>query len=202
MAIYLKENEIGYDSTLVGFPGLGSCMGVAIITTTGIFGFHSYGNNNTRGGTFGDYSRDHTHYGVVLQLYGSAVWDNRYAGKGKFGSWADEMKFIGNQLNYHGKVGGFDISNMTSGITTVVGESAYLEYRRDSLTHEVEIHYSKSADVDHQTDISPHTGVRVIKPDQQVTLPYKNKFISTATPKSGGSFSQAGDDGYFEFILP
>jgi hypothetical protein len=38
MAIFLKENEVGFDAQKIGFPGLGSCMAIVLQTPHGLFG--------------------------------------------------------------------------------------------------------------------------------------------------------------------
>jgi hypothetical protein len=203
MAIYLKENEIGFDTATVGFPGLGSCMGVVLQTDHGLFGFHAYGNNNNKGSTFGDYCRKHAQYGTAFHLYGSSRWANRYNGQGNmFVAWLEEMKFVAGQLNYHGRVSGFDLSNKASGVPTVPGESAYLQYTLDSLSSAVTIRYAESKHVDYREANDATTTVRVIRPDQTIAAPYKDKVVQAVTPKTGSAnLSTVGDDGFYTVVL-
>ncbi|MGH7554185.1 MAG: hypothetical protein ACREMQ_14355 [Longimicrobiales bacterium] len=203
MAVFLKENQIGFDAATVGFPGLGSCMGVVLQTNHGLFGFHAFGNNNNKGSTFGDYCRKHTQYGPALHLYGSSRWANRYDGLGNmFVAWLEEMKFVAGQLNYHGSVSGFDLSNKSSGVPTVGGESAYLQYMLASLSGAVTIRYAESEKVDYQEGIDATTTVRVIKPDQTIDAPHNNKVMQSVTPKVGSSnLSTVGDDGFYTVVL-
>jgi hypothetical protein len=202
VTIHPKENEIGFDTTKIGFPGLGSCMGIVLHTDHGLFGFHAYGNNNPKGEAFDRYCRGHTRFGTALHLYGSALWDNRYAGANKFLSWVEEMTFVARQLNYRGRVSGFDLSNKASGVPAVPGESAFLVYKRHPTTSTVSLAFAESKNLDQTVVIDPSTTVRHIRPDKSIATPYKDKVVQTVKPKAGHSLSTVGDDGFYSFILP
>ena len=203
MGIYLKENEIGFDVKKVGFPGPGILHGDRAQTDHGLFGFHSFGNNNPKGGTFGTYCQTHAHYGTPVHLYGSCRWEKRYAGGNKFLSWVEEMKFIALQINYGGTVSGFDISNKASGVATVGNNSAYLEYKRDSTNSQVSIRFADSDAVTTTSQEGVATPVRVIRPNNEVATPYKSKVVASAKPKAGGAgFANVGVDGFYSIRLP
>ena len=202
MAIFLKENEVGFDARKIGFPGLGSCMAIVLQTPHGLFGFHSFGNNNSKGTTFGTFASGHARYGPLLHLYGSAVFAKRYAGSGKFLQWLAEMKFVVGQLNYRGTVSGFDIGHPGSGVPLAANKSAYLLYKRDTTTGAVSLRYASSDDVTYNRANDPATTVRVIRPDQTVAVPHNNSVVQTVTKNAGTNLSAVGDDGFYSIVLP
>lgn len=203
MTIHLKENEIGFDATKVGFPGLGSCMGVVLQTTHGLFGFHAYGNNNPKGASFDSFCRTHALYGSAVHLFGSSRWARRYDGRpSRFLAWVEEMTFVAGQLNYHGPVSGFDLSNRASGVPHDAAGGAFLLYKLDPTNSTVTIRYAQSQHVDHREVNDPATTVRVVRPDLSIAVPYKNKVVQKVKPKPGNTLSTAGDDGFYSFVVP
>jgi hypothetical protein len=147
MAIYLAENRIGFDASLVGFPTLGSCMGLALQTDQGLFGFHVYGSDSNKAPAFNAYCTQHARYGRPVGLYGSCRWNKRYDGApNRFVAWLTEIRALATQLNYRGQVTGSDLSTRTAGITDV--GSGYVEYEAQP-GGQVVIRYARMEDVDH-----------------------------------------------------
>src|SRR4051812_1959259 len=92
---YLAENQVGFDSLLIGFPGLGSCMGFAMHTPHGLFGFHLFGTNNLKTPEFGKFCTTHASYGPASHIYGSCNFVKRYGSStGRFQAWLAEMRSI------------------------------------------------------------------------------------------------------------
>jgi hypothetical protein len=202
MPTYLAENEIGFDTSLVGFPGLGSCMGVVLQTAHGLFGFHAYGSNSNKTPSFGTWSSQHGSYGPPTHLYGSCRWDKRYAGRNLFVSWLEEMRGIATALNYHGPVSGFDLSSEAAGIGDL--GSAYLEYERPLTGSNVVIRYAHMDKVDQGISTTTPTTVQVIRPDLNLAPPYKNKVTVSVTPKAGSGLDDTAnlnDRGFYSVTL-
>jgi hypothetical protein len=55
MAKYLNEHQVGFDTTLVGFPNLGDCLAVVLQSTGGLFGFHITPGNQRQSGEFAQF---------------------------------------------------------------------------------------------------------------------------------------------------
>ena len=75
MPIFLAEDEIGFDSTLVGFPTLGGCMAVAMQSPHGLFGFHIPPAHESRSPKFAEFCSGHQQFGEAIHLYGSCKWN-------------------------------------------------------------------------------------------------------------------------------
>ena len=39
--VYLATHEVGFDSVAIGFPFLGDCMGVVVVGSEGLCGWHA-----------------------------------------------------------------------------------------------------------------------------------------------------------------
>jgi hypothetical protein len=199
MGTYLAENQVGYDPLLVGFPGLGSCMGCALRVPGGLFGFHIYGTNSSKPPSFNEYVNAHGGYGAASHLYGSCKFVNRYTATNRFAKWLEEMRAIAAALGYHGPASGYDLTSPSSGLADI--GSAYLEYAINPISHNVDIRYAHMDQIDAPKHVDAGTGVRVIKPDLTRDLPYLNRVTRVATPKPGASMTTAGDNGFYSVTI-
>ena len=129
MSKFLNEHEVDFDPDHIGFPQLGDCMAMVLLTDTGLFGHHVTPGNARQVGTFGTFVRSRAP-GNMLRLYGTCYRTNRYGGsKSTKTDWKLEMTTIANLLGYHGPVSGFDTSASSTGITK--DETTFVEYQRN-----------------------------------------------------------------------
>jgi hypothetical protein len=126
---YLNEHEVDFDPDNIGFPNLGDCMAVVLLTEAGLFGHHITPGNARQAGAFATFISSRTP-GTMLRLYGTCYRENRYGGaKSTKADWKQEMTRIANLLVYSGPVSGFDTSASSTGITK--DEQTYVEYQRN-----------------------------------------------------------------------
>jgi len=153
MAKYLVEDEVGFDSELIGFPKLGGCMAVVLQTDQGLYGFHITPGNARKSPGFALFIQNNGLHGNPVHLYGSCYWNNRYLHA--FGSqksqWEKEMKEIATAIGYHGPASGFDTSAAMSHADKAMNRttkthsgSNYVEYRRVAATNKCRIFYKKN----------------------------------------------------------
>jgi hypothetical protein len=204
MGIYLNEHEIGFDTYEVGFPNLGGCMGVVLLTEHGLFGYHlpPMTLDSGRAGEFAGFCQSHRHFGKLLHLFGSCKRETRY-GTGRFMKWAEEMKSLATALGYRGQVSGYDMPvTERSGSGTDVG-TGYIEYTRDRLSGAVTVSHSQMASVVPQKLKDSATEIRTIaKRDGKLQLspPYNYNVIQSVT-KTANAMTPVGDDGFYTFVL-
>lgn len=210
MAIFLAEDEIGFDEDRVGFPKLGGCMAVALLTPHGFFGFHNPPGHTDRTGPFAAFCGQHAQYGPPTCLYGSCKWQNRYAGGysadarktlgAPFVQWVEEMKEIARHLNFTGKVAGLDLTAAPLGIPND-GSAAYCEYKLSTASGKTQIRFSLMSDTQSTTDKDLGTAIRKIHPNHELKTPYLGN-ITTGMQSTKGRFSVSDEtDGYYEFTI-
>jgi len=210
MAVFLAEDEVGFDANRVGFPKLGGCMAVALLTPHGFFGFHNPPGHTERTGPFAAFCRQHAQYGPPTRLFGSCKWRNRYLGgysadsKAKLGNpfvqWVEEMREIARYLNYTGKVVGLDLTAPPLGIPND-GSAAYCEYKLNTATGKTQIRFSLMSDTSSTSEKDLETEIRKVHPDMQLKVPYLGG-ITTGMRSTAGGFSVSDKtDGYYSFVI-
>lgn len=203
MAIYLVEDEIGFDTGLIGYPSLGGCMAVALQTEHGLFGFHDPPGHTARTTKFDEFCRAHTQYGALLNLFGSCKWTDRYAGGSAFTQWVAEMRDIAGKLNFTGVVSGLDITSAATGITNI--GAAYVEYVRSITSGAVQIKYAYMAGLDVKKEKDETSGIQKIHPDMSTQAPYLNKVTKDVTGAMGAVDDQTTGGktatGFYSFRL-
>jgi hypothetical protein len=149
MPKYLNEHQVGFDTSVIGFPNLGDCLAVVLQTTGGLFGFHITPGNARQSGSFATFIQQKLGLGGVttVQLYGSCHWGNRYK-VGAAAKWQTEMQEIASALGHVGPVSGFDSSTGRSRIAA--DETTYIEYRMDRGGG-CTIHYKRMAKMNVQS---------------------------------------------------
>ncbi len=126
MAIFLNEHQIGFDTTTVGFPNLGDCMGLVLAVPGGMLGFHVMPGAAVRAGEFQKFFT--ARVAGATHLYGVCYRSRRYGStdqSAQVRGWTQEMTGIANTLSYHGPVSGFDTAKRT-GIKA--DEATYVEF--------------------------------------------------------------------------
>jgi len=128
MALYLKERELGFDPTTIGFPSIHGCMAIVYVVPNGLFGYHNYGGSANaawadRANAFNSYVQHHILRGAASRLYGVTFVGLRY-GPPQQDNWVGELTSFAGALGYNGKIRGYDLSG-----DGMVG-SAYVEFRK------------------------------------------------------------------------
>lgn len=180
MAVYLVEDEAGFDADTVGFPSLGGCMAFVVVCDNGLFGYHITPGHKDRVGVFREYCTtgpSSAQWGVIRHLYGSCYWRNRYAGgDNKFFQWVDEMRYLAGELQYNGGFSGFDTSATQTNIT--LADATYLEYRLVPGNNRCTIHYQNMVRINLTKTVEAATGVRRLTASGQQVVPYLNKVVT------------------------
>ena len=183
MAIYLAEDQVGFDANKIGFPTLGGCMGIAVQNSVGLYGFHNPPGHNQRSTEF---AKLYTGQPADL-LITCARWSTRYAALANpFLQWLSEMKEIAELIKYSGPVMGFDLSSLLGGKTRNIGsnESAYCEFVLDAdgaLSIGCSLTSNTTATMTHDTG----TAIRRIAANKSASVPYKGHVFSNVASNSG-----------------
>jgi hypothetical protein len=141
---FLNEKEVGFDRDLIGFPNLGDCMAVVLLTQSGLFGYHFMPFTASEAGAFGTFITGRVP-GRMLRLYGTCSRERRWPAEentteSRKRVWQQEMTTIAKNINYQGKVSGFDTSESNTGIKAFKYkdeennsklDTVYVEYRLD-----------------------------------------------------------------------
>lgn len=206
MAIHLMEHQVGFDPAVAGFPSLGDCMAVGLLTTRGIYGYHYTPAPIVQVAQFAQYVTNNLALGeTFLRLYGSCFWRRRYV-IDPTGGWQTEMTNIANALNFHGRVTGYDTSASSH---TNVNETTYLEYR--TAGNKCKIFYKRSSKMMfykpkmnaapgiQRIRVDPPTGNYVmINPTEQKNI-YGAMVVGTDSNK--GELHEAGFSGKHSFDI-
>ncbi|HVJ53292.1 MAG TPA: hypothetical protein VM689_12570 [Aliidongia sp.] len=210
MTVYLVEDEVGYDTDSVGFPNLGGCLAVVLMTEHWLYGFHITPGNTRKIREFLDFVLSYGPRGEYLQLYGTCNRANRYPVQPKQ-QWQQEMGEIANALNYHGKISGYDLSSWAAKITAT--EATYVEYRRIAGERKCSIHFKRMSKMDCTTGtMQPGVMIRKIVPDRampgsyKLAVPYNNRVTIGAqvidTADNGGQLHTVSFLGLESFERP
>ena len=114
--IYLCEREIGYDPKCIGFPSIGGCRAVVVVTAGGIFGFHLNGSlNSGKKDKFSQFISGHNRGGAATAIYVACK-------EARSGRDVAEIKEIATAIGYTGDINWADLSSIEAG-------SAYVEIR-------------------------------------------------------------------------
>lgn len=219
MAKFLVEDEVGFDLQHIGFPNLGGCMALVLLTDQGLYGFHITPGNSRKAPIFAQFIQNTGPGGNMRRLYGSCYFQNRYAGKingmGSLDQWKDEMKNIANAIGFQGKVSGYDLSTWNShsdktmlkvtGGKTHKGTN-YLEYYADPSGQKCRIFYKKM-------DKMQLTPAAFVTTDQirkilgnNLVNPVKNTVTASAdivtTTGNKGKLHEVGFYGRHSFDIP
>ncbi|WP_137177496.1 hypothetical protein [Roseomonas sp. AR75] len=128
MTAFLREREMGFDASRLGFPSVANCLALCYVTPNGLFGLHNNGamtpqTRAERATAFGNWVMNHANYAKGTRLYGvTFAANNRYSASPD-AEWAEELAVFATALGFSGKLRGYDLRN---GVTT---NSAYVEYR-------------------------------------------------------------------------
>ncbi len=219
MAKFLVEEEVGYDPQHIGFPNLGGCMALVLLTDQGLYGFHITPGNARKAPVFLQFIQNTGPGGTMKRLYGSCYFLNRYAGKvnglDSLGQWKDEMKNIANALGFHGKVTGYDLSTWNSHsdktMKDVLGNKThkgvnYLEYVKDPSGQKCRIFYKKMEKMQLTPGAFAATDpIRKIM-GSNLANPVKNTITSSAdivtTTGNKGKLHEVGFFGRHSFDIP
>lgn len=199
MAIYLAEDEVGFDANKIGFPTLGSCMGLAVQNGAGLYGFHIPPGHNERSTAFAD-----LYAGQPANLLIScARWNARYDGAvNTFLSWLAEVQEIAGLIGYSGQVMGFNLSTLLGGNAQRLadGESAYCEFTV-AADGSISIGCSLTSNTQATKVYDTGTTVRRINANKTATVPYKGHVFSNVVSTSGGFTGAAAGKGTFQVTI-
>lgn len=221
MPLYLVEEEVGFDQQLIGFPNLGGCMALVLLTDHGLYGFHITPGNARKSPVFQQFiqSKWPATTGIAKHLYGSCYWGNRYQGTingmNQKEQWKDEMKQIAQSIGFSGSASGYDTSAWNSHAdktmkTTDFGKSHkgvnYLEYRRDPSGLKCSIFYKKMSKMQTTPGVfNPTDPIRKII-GNNLANPIKNTITTAASviPTAGnkGEIHEVGYVGLHTFDIP
>jgi hypothetical protein len=119
--MFLGEREIGFDTNQIGFPSIGGCRAIVLVTGGGIFGFHLSGTlNQVKKDAFTNFIQTHAQRDPKRNLYiASRVGGNAQHTKAE--EVHAEIKEIARGLGFVGSVYWADVSS-------VPGNSAYVQF--------------------------------------------------------------------------
>jgi hypothetical protein len=143
MPVYLKEDMVGADPDIVGFPHVLLCMAVVCTTGSDLYGVH-IGDISTTDPTVDLFKSwlagRNVAGGDIRAVYASANFPIRYQDHSGPGSdltmlWTTEMNGIAKGLGYKGPFCGFD--------TSVIApkDGTYIEFWNDALHSACRIFY-------------------------------------------------------------
>lgn len=121
MPIQLSEREIGYDVAAIGFPSIGGCRAIVLVTAGGLFGLHLSGTSTPqKEQNFVQFVTGHPQGGAAAKrnLYIAA----RVGGNSQHtnaGECYAEIKRYAAALGYNGSIYWADLSNV-NGISAYV----------------------------------------------------------------------------------
>jgi len=121
MPIQLSEREIGFDPAAIGFPSIGGCRAIVLVTATGLFGLHLSGTSSAqKEQNFAQFVTGHPQGGAAAKrsLYIAA----RVGGNSQHTSSGEcyaEIKKYAAALGYNGPTYWADLSNV-NGISAYV----------------------------------------------------------------------------------
>ena len=119
--MYLGEREIGFDANQIGFPSIGGCRAIVLVTGGGLFGFHLSGTlTQVKRDALAQFIQGHAQGDHKRNLYiASRVGGN--AQHTNAGEVHAEIKEIAQALGFNGSVYWADVSS-------VPGASAYVQF--------------------------------------------------------------------------
>ena len=201
MATYLREDEVGHDPNVIGFPTLGSCMGLAVVTANGLYGFHMPPGHENRIGGFETLYHGH----APLKLLSCCRFAHRYQATGGQGflKWLQEIKIFGRAIGYRGPVLGVDLSSLLGDNTGVIagGESAYCQFTL-MPGGAVSVGASLTSNTAATTTIQVGTAIRRLDAAAGRHVPYQSKVISQIAPTPGNTLTApANGKALYEFSL-
>jgi len=159
MGRYLNEREVGVAQDEIGFPNIGDCLGVVLLTPTEMFGFHAMPGDSARVTAMARFIG--TKLSTAIRLYGSCIRKKRYGGDDQ--QWREEMLVIAAGLNYHGPASGFDMPAYPNKKDGTV-DTTYLEYRRSPGATTCTIYYKRMSKMD-----TPSGGNFTTEPVERIT---------------------------------
>jgi hypothetical protein len=181
LAVYLVEDEVGFDPNLVGFPSLGGCMAFAVQLEDGLWGFHIPPGHKERVSAFKEHCGP---FVGIRRLFGSCYWANRYAGaEHPFMAWLDEMRYLASVLGFSGPMTGFNTSAIQTNIA--LADATYLEYRRNAITNSCSIHYAKMDYVTATKTTQEGTAVRRLAANGTASVPFKSRVVTAVAHNVG-----------------
>jgi hypothetical protein len=178
MPTYLMENEVDFATDVVGFPGIGSCMGMVLQTRNGMFGYHVPPGSEDRSRGFAQFVKQHAHYGEMIGMYTGCRFQVRWNGGGGAQKWREEVKYMATMIGYQGMIWGFDMTSPGTGITAAAEDNAYIEFKlkagRDTPT--IKVALMSDMNTDRQTVPQASTSIRKVwtvgKIGYELKLPY------------------------------
>ena len=120
--MYTGEREIGFDASEIGFPSIGGCRAIVLVTGGGLFGFHLSGTRNqTKLNAFSTFIQGHPQRDPKRNLYIAS----RVGGNSQHSNAEEcyaEIKDFAQALAFDGPMYWADLSS-------VGGASAYVEFK-------------------------------------------------------------------------
>jgi len=200
MAVYLREDEVGHDPNLIGFPTLGSCMGLAVVTDNGLYGFHMPPGHEDRIGAFSAIYAGNS----PEILLSCCRFSHRYKGANPFFKWLQEIKIFGRAIGYKGLVEGVNLSTLlgsANGYIEDKTESAYCQYTLAS-DGTVSVGASLTSNVTATKTVDLNTPIRRVASSGQSSVPYKSNVITGVASTSGNTMKvPTGNESIFSFTL-
>lgn len=128
MPVFLDEEMMGRDTTLVGFPHVLLCMAFVARTNNDLWGVHMIwpGQSPATFAAFWQWAQGKgLQTAAITDIFGCCNREVRYAGAaGRRAAWTAEMQWFGAHLGWNGPAHGFD----TGVIAPLQG--TYIEYQR------------------------------------------------------------------------
>lgn len=181
MPLNLNERQVGFDTSTLGFPGIGACMGMAIQDSAGLFGFHIMPGDTVKIAEFIKFVQANRNYtGNITHVYGCSRWDERYTKTDGQAKWENEMKEIAKALKFSGPVSGF---NASKGTKLKKIDSLFIEFRSIG-TGVVSFHYKRTSKVTGPTDYT-----KVSTDDNLREIDLDRKAMNAAV-KGGAAYSE------------
>ena len=142
---YLMENEIAFDDTSLGFPSIQGCHAIVYQNATGLYGFHVAGGSGEakwphNGRLFAQFIIQHGSLtNSPTRLYGATFVGSNQRGYSlpADSNWKRELVEFATQLNYTGKISGYDLDKTVDGTK----DSAYVEFRKSG--NKCDLHVAK-----------------------------------------------------------
>ena len=133
--MYLSENEVGFNTSDLGFPSISGCHAIVYVTTNGLFGLHNFGGADQVSwpersavlasfvnGYAGGPGAGRLLYGVCYATGGNS---RGYGVTSPKQVWTEELGAFAEALGYSGAIWGYDLASQG------VPPSVYVLFHRE-----------------------------------------------------------------------